>query len=501
MVQVTGSLVQYPARASFIWYAGFITWGALMLWLPMSGVPGKDPISFLDALFTATSASCVTGLSVRSTPHDFSFFGQAMILVLIQLGGIGIMTVTTFIVFQMGARGSLRQRALISATLGAESNSDLKSILRRVLAVTIVIEGIGFLLLAIRNAFDKTLSWQEGLWQALFHSVSAFCNAGFALYDDSLVRYQTDPVVNVVICALIMLGGIGFPVLLDVRKNWNAPSWIDLWDHLQLHSKVMLLGSVVLWLFGMVTFILIEWDGAMDEVPWYYWPMIGMFHSVTCRTAGYNTIDMRALSNATLFIAILLMAIGAGPCSTAGGFKVSTAVTLVLRAWATFRGHTHVNVFRRTIPHDAIEKATATAMLFIVVGTAALTLLLLVEQAGPRPELSSVPAEDEYEEAKEEIAVAKAEGESPTGERARSEALPVRAFTTSFIDASFEVTSALGTVGLSTGMTPLLSDPGRIIIILCMFFGRLGPISVFAALSREERVDPVEHPAEEPLLG
>lgn len=498
MVQVTGSLAQYPARASFIWYAGLIACGAILLWLPMSGAPEQEPITPLDAIFTSASAACVTGLVVRSTPNDFSFIGQAVILVLIQLGGIGIMTVTTFIVFQLGARGGLRQRALIAATLGADSRSDLRSILRRVLAVTIVIEGIGFLILAARNLFDLPLG--EALWHALFHSISAFCNAGFALDDNSLMRYQTDPIVNVVIGGLIMIGGIGFPVILDVRQNWRHPTWTEMWEHLQLHSKIMLLGSVVLWLFGMITFLAIEWDDVLVEVPWYYRPMVAMFHSITCRTAGFNTVDVRTLTNAMLFISILLMAVGAGSCSAGGGFKVSTAATLVLRAWSTFVGHARVTVFRRTIPHDAIEKATATAMLFIAVGAGALTLLMIVEQSGP-PVAVSAPAESVLEEAEQEKAIAATEGKPATSEQARSQAIPERAYTPSFIDASFEVTSALGTVGLSTGMTPLLSSPGRIIIILCMFFGRLGPISVFAALSRQERTDPLEHPAEEPLLG
>lgn len=499
MVQVTGSLARYPARASFLWYASFIACGTLLLRLPASSAPDREPISFSDAFFTATSAACVTGLTVRSTPDDFSFLGQAIIITLVQLGGIGIMTVTTYVVFQLGAKGGLRQRALLATTLGAETTSDLRTILRRILALTFLVEGIGFLILAARNLFD--LPWRDALWHAFFHAISAFCNAGFALFDDSLTRYQADPIVNAVISGLVMIGGIGFPVILDIRRNWAAESWADLWDSLQLHSKIMLLGSTLLWVTGAVVFLAIEWDGVLDGKPIWQWPVIACSYSVTCRTAGFNTIDVRALSNAMLFITMLLMAIGGGPCSTAGGAKVSTAALLVLRAWTTFSGHSRVNVFRRTVPHDRIEKATATAMLFVVVGAGALTLLLLAEQAGPPQNGSPAPTQSPIEEAETEKAIAEITGEPATGALARSKAIPEREYTPSFIDACFEVTSALGTVGLSTGMTPLLSPTGRFIIICCMFLGRLGPISVFAALSRAERGDPLEHPAEEPLLG
>lgn len=499
MVQVTGSLARYPARASFLWYASFIACGTMLLKLPAASAPDRKPISLSDALFTATSAACVTGLTVRSTPDDFSFFGQAVIITLVQLGGIGIMTVTTFVIFQLGARGGLRQRALMAATLGTESTSDLSSILRRVLALTFLVEGIGFVILSVRNLVD--LPWRDALWHAFFHSISAFCNAGFALFDDSLTRYEADPIVNAVISALVMIGGIGFPVILDIRRHWTCETWTELWDHLQLHSKIMLLGSSLLWVTGAIVFLAIEWDGVLDEKPIWEWPIIACSYSVTCRTAGFNTIDIRALSNAMLFITMLLMAIGGGPCSTAGGAKVSTASLLVLRAWSTFSGFSRVNVFRRTIPHDGIEKATATAMLFVVVGAGALTMLLLVEQAGPPQNGVPMLMESPIEDAETEKKIAEITGEPATSEKARGEAIPEREYTPSFIDACFEVTSALGTVGLSTGMTPLLSPAGRMIIICCMFLGRLGPISVFAALSRQERPDPLEHPAEEPLLG
>jgi trk system potassium uptake protein TrkH len=461
MPRLTGSLVQYPARVSFAWYLGLIALGALVLWLPVCGAKRDQPISLLDAAFTSTSAACVTGLAVRSTPNDFSPFGQAVILVLIQLGGIGIMTVTTFVIFQLGTRQSLRDRVLLTETLGADARSDLRWILRSVILLTFSIEGIGFVILAVRNAFDDTLNWGDKLWQALFHSVSAFCNAGFGLYDDSLERYQSDPVVNFTIMTLIVLGGIGFPVLLDVRRNVRGP-WRDSWNRLHLHSKTMLLGTAALLLLGTVAFLVLEWDGrVLKDVHPVARPMVALFHSVTCRTAGFNTVAVGSLTNATLFISILLMAIGAGPGSTAGGFKVSTMMVLVYRAWKTFLGHAKVNVFRRTIPEQTTDRAVATLILFAVVAVFALTTLLVFEQSG----------------------ASHADGEGP------------------FLDALFEVVSALATVGLSTGLTTKLTLAGRLIVIALMFLGRLGPITVFAALSRGEHKVAIEYPNEEPLIG
>jgi trk system potassium uptake protein TrkH len=460
MPKLTGSLVQYPARVSFVWYLGLIALGAVVLWLPVCHANRDRPISGVEAAFTATSATCVTGLTVRSTRFDYSPVGQAVILLLIQFGGIGIMTVTTFVMFHLGSRQSLRDRLVLTETLGADAQTDLRWILRRVILLTFSIEAVGFAVLAIRNLFDTSLGWVDKFWHALFHSVSAFCNAGFALHDDSLVRYRDDPVVNFTIMGLIVIGGIGFPVILDVWRNFRGP-WPDRWKRLHLHSKTMLLGTAALVLLGTAVFLVLEWDGVLKGVDPTAWPMAALFHSVTCRTAGFNTVEVSKLTNAMLFVSILLMAIGAGPGSTAGGFKVSTMMVLVYRAWATFRGNAKINVFRRTIPESTADRAVATLALFTVVAILALTTLLVIEQSS----------------------AAHADGSDP------------------FLDALFEVVSALATVGLSTGLTNNLTTAGQWIVIVLMFLGRLGPITVFAALSRGERKSPIEYPNEEPLIG
>ncbi len=274
------------------------------------------------------------------------------------------------------------------------------------------------------------------------------------------MRYQNDVVVNLTICGLIVVGGLGFPVVLDLLRCRHLPRG-ERWIHLALHSKIMLIGTALLILSGTLGFLVLEWDGVLDELPYWQRPLVAVFHSVTCRTAGFNTIDVTSLTNATLFMSILLMAIGAGPCSTGGGFKVSTVMVLVFQALSTFRGHRRLNLFRRTIPQALIDRATATAMLFTVVAAVALTTLLILEQSGaPHTDTSDL-----------------------------------------FLDALFEVVSALGTVGLSTGVTGQLTAAGKLVIMLLMFLGRLGPISVFLALSLSERNGNVIYPDEEPLIG
>ncbi len=460
MVKLTGSLVTFPARLSLTGYLLLILLGASLLSLPFSRSGRAEPLGTTDSVFTATSAVCVTGLVVRSTGNDFSLFGQCVILALIQLGGIGIMTVTTYVILQWQSQHSLHHRQLAAETIGPTVKGDLGSILFRVIGVTVLFEGIGFIILAAR--FALLHDYRTALWSALFHAISAYCNAGFSLNDDSLTQYQFDPVVNITIMLLIIVGGIGYPVLFDLHRCWKRKrQGFGFWEHLRLHSKLMLLGTATLIVAGAGVVLLLEWDGVLHPFPWVARPLVALFHSVSCRTAGFNTIDIGSLTNATLFFSLLLMAIGAGPCSTGGGFKVSTIAVLVLRAWSTFLGHHHVRVFRRTIPREVVNRAIATAMLFFVVSVVALTTLLLVEQSS----------------------------ESHVASQKR------------FLDAMFEIISALGTVGLSTGVTASLSHSGRWIVIVLMLMGRIGPLSVFVALSRAEHDDPIEYPAEEPLIG
>jgi trk system potassium uptake protein TrkH len=458
MSKFSGSIQKYPARSAFLWYAGLIIAGTAALMQPACrGADAARPISLTDALFTTTSACCVTGLSVRSTGHDFSWLGQAVILVLIQLGGIGILTVTTLVTVRLGRVG-LRDRMVLSETLGNRSENDVSWVISSVLRATFLLEGAGFVLLFGRNLFDQKLL--DAAWHALFHSISAFCNAGFGLYDDSLVRYQGDVVVNLTVIALVVLGGIGFPVLIDVRSRPELP-WRDRMRRWQLHTKMMLIGTVVLLTAGTVAFLAFEWNHALADVPLWKRLLIGLFQSAMPRTAGFNSVDIGGLTTATLFIIMILMTIGAGPCSTAGGFKVSTLMVLLLHGWSKLHGRNRVNVFRRSIPRETVDRAIAALISYSLVAAIGLTLLVVTEHQRPLHGASQGV----------------------------------------FLDAAFETISALSTVGLTTGLTSVLSEAGRIIVCVLMFVGRLGPISLFIVISRAEREDRIGYAEEELIVG
>ena len=458
MARFVGSLARHPARTAFASYAGGVLAGGLLLLLPLCRAPSKPPIAPIDAVFTAASAVCVTGLTVRSTGHDFSLLGQIVVLLLIQLGGIGIITVTTYITLRLGARQSLHNRTLLAETLGSGDEPDLRAVLRRVVRFALLFEAAGAVILTARFLFDYSVL--DALWHGLFHSISAFCNAGFSLNDDSLMHYRGDWVVNLVVMALIICGGIGYPVMIDVVRNWFGP-WPDRWGRLMLHTKLMLAGTAALIVFGTASVLMLEAYHALNGMTLSERLLAAMFQSVTSRTAGFNTLDTATLRDATLFVVILLMLVGAGPCSAAGGYKVTTLMLLLLRAWTTFRGGRRVHLSRRTIPEDVIDRAITTVLLFAVTATIGLVCLLMLQQ---------------YHFS-----------DSVSGEL--------------FLHASFEVASALGTVGLSTGLTPFLTNWGKVVIIVLMFMGRLGPITVVAAVSLGRREPPIAYASEEPLVG
>jgi trk system potassium uptake protein TrkH len=460
MVQFTGSLLQYPARVAVFWYAGLIALGATLLSLPQAVAPSARPLSAIDAVFTATSACCVTGLSVRSTGNELSRFGQAVLLTLFQVGGIGIMTITTLLALRLGARQNLRHRVLMTQSLGS-AERDLRMMIWRILRLVCICEGLGFLLLMLAAlATDPTRPFFAALWEALFHSVSAFCNAGFALHDASLAEHRSNPLVNATVIGLIVLGGIGFPVIRDVGESFRSRG-LRGWAALTMHSKMMIVGTGSLLSGGTAVILALEWNNALTGMPLGEKLLVACFQSATTRTAGFETVPMASLTNATLFFLMLLMLVGAGPCSTAGGFKVSTLMVLVCHAWSKFRGRHEVSVFRRSIAVGTLDSAMAALILFGTLAGIALVIFLVIEQADA----------------------------------------PHQAGSELFLDAAFEVCSALGTVGLSVGITPSLSPPAKTVLIVLMFLGRLGPISAFVALARRDRRGRVEYPKEDVLIG
>ncbi|NQU43492.1 hypothetical protein HQ520_09410 [bacterium] len=412
--------------------------GCVLLAAPSSTADTARPASFLDALFTATSAVCVTGLIVRDTGNEFSLYGQVVILILIQAGGLGILTFSNLLFLFRRGRVGFRDRMILEQTHGLLPNVTPGELLLRIILYTVVFETFGAVLLTWRFALDYPFS--HALWLGIFHSISAFCNAGFSLFSNSLIGYQTDPWINAIVMALIVCGGLGALVFADfglfIRNRLRRRR-----ARLTLHTRVVLLTTAVLILVGATTFWLLEWRSTVPA-----WPdqrfLTSLFLSITARTAGFNTIDMAHLTNATLLIVIFLMVIGGSPGSTAGGIKTTTFAALIAQLIARTRNRPRAELLHRSIPDDVIAKAVTTTVGFLTVAFLAVILLQVTELAGE----------------------------------------PHHLHRGVFLDYVFEVFSALATVGLSTGITGDLSSAGRFVIIACMFLGRLGPLIVASSL-------------------
>ncbi|MBF0285734.1 MAG: hypothetical protein HQL51_14880 [Magnetococcales bacterium] len=417
--------------------------GAFLLYLPLSVAPGQDPVSWIDALFTSASAVCVTGLTVRDTGTTFSGFGQGVILGLIQVGGLGFLTLSTFFITRFqGRRGgvSLPHRHLLEISHGSLATAPPGQLLKAILLFTVVVEMMGVVLLFLR--FSEKYDVVDAGWMALFHAISAFCNAGFGLYSDSLMGYRGDGLINGTVMGLIVLGGLGFLVVADVGL-WVRATVRRQRTALSLHSRMVLRTTALLIVLGALLFLILEWGGtAMGQRPGAVL-LESLFLSVTSRTAGFNTTDTALLTGPTLFIVILLMAIGGSPGSTAGGMKTTTAAVCYALLSSKARNRPRVEILARTIPDEIVNKAILVVtgyVLSIVLGV----LLLQITEAGQQ-------------------AFSKTEGNL-------------------FLAHLFETVSALGTVGLSTGVTPTLTTGGKLIITLLMFVGRVGPLLAASAV-------------------
>jgi trk system potassium uptake protein TrkH len=438
--------------------------GTLLLWLPAAS--REAPLGFIDALFTATSATCVTGLTVVDTGTHFTLFGQLVILALIQIGGLGIMTLGTFFILTFGGRLGLRGRDVVSRTLTGDLRSDLRRILRNVFYLTVAVEAAGAFLLSGR--FLDRMDLSRAIYEGVFHSVSAFCNAGFGLHPDSFIGWQRDWGVNLVLMALIVTGGLGFVVLIDVARFFRRPEPDGRNDRqrsrrhrLSLHSRLTLLFSAGLILTGAVIFLLLEWRDTLVDLPLSGKLIASFFQSVTARTAGFNTVPIGLTSNATLFLFILLMFVGGAPGSCAGGIKVTTLGVLVTMAVNRIRGNAEVSLFRRRIPERTVSEAMGIATLGMTV-VILFTFLLVAIEVGAS-------------------SYATTQGD--------------------FIRLAFESVSAFGTVGLSTGVTPELSTVGRLLITLLMFVGRLGPLTMVLAVAARVRKPLYRYVEERVMVG
>lgn len=430
-------------------FVGLIAGGTLLLSLPVSWAEGRS-IGFVDALFTATSAVCVTGLITLDTARAWSPLGQGVILALIQLGGLGILTISTFFLVLIGRPLPLAQRGLITRTHGKLTHVAVKALLVRIVSYALAIEAAGAVILSAY--FAQESGWRSGAWQGLFHSISAFCNAGFSLFSNSLEDFAGSWTVNLTVMGLILVGGIGFLVLTDVEE------WFRRRRRLSLHSKVVLSATAILIAAGTAGFYVFEAQNVLQGRPASEQFLVSLFQAITPRTAGFNTVPYGALTNAALMMTLILMFIGGSPGSAAGGVKTSTAAILFGVLVSRARGMRHATLFRRTVPERMVGEAMAIVLLAVVVIMSATFLLQWTELR--------------------ELAHPGVRGE--------------------FLTLNFEAVSAFSTVGLSMGETTGLMSSSKLIVIALMFIGRLGPLTVALSLSRKRRVD--YQYAEEPVM-
>lgn len=449
-----------PAQRLILGYLAAITVGAVLLSLPPAAA-GRA-VSGIDALFTSTSAVCVTGLTVLDTGGDFSAFGQAVILTLLQLGGLGVMTFSTFLLLSLGGRPSLLVVEATGDPLGSGSGPRLTSTLRGVFLLTVAIELAGALLLLAVWTLEGRADGPAYFWHALFHAVSAFCNAGFSTFSSSLEGFRGSLATNLVMIALIVAGGLGFVVLLDLGALLRAAPGRRL-AALSRHSRLVLAVTAALILMGAAGVFLLEYDRALAGMPGWRRALAALFQSVTARTAGFNTLPTAALGAPTLFLLILLMFVGASPCSTGGGIKTTTLGILAATAWSRLFGRAETQAFGRAVPRETVTRATSLAILAAVIVSAFLLALLGTEPA----------------------ARAGRGGGGGDG----------------FLPMAFETVSAFGTVGLSTGATRQLSWHGKLLVSALMLVGRVGPLSLAVAFSRTARRQRTRLPEGEFLVG
>ena len=435
-----------PPLTLLVLYAALVAIGAALLKLPFAlQQAGAEAVgagvTWSEAVFTSASAVTVTGLVVVDPATTFSAFGEGVIAALIQLGGLGLMAFAVLILTALGLPIGLPRSITLREDLGQTSLRDLGRLVRLIATVFIVCELAGAALLAL--VFVPDLGWTMGLWHSVFHSISAFNNAGFALYPDSLTRYALDPIINLVVPALFIVGGIGFAVIADLarhRRGWGQ-LWWPRWGPLALHSKLMLVGTAALIVWGTATFAALEWNnpgtlGLYDA--WYEKLTVAWFQGVTPRTAGFNTADYAATHDATALMTITLMLVGGGPTSTAGGIKVTTLICLLLATRAFFARRSELVAFGRSVPLEDVLRVTALTSIAIVF-VALATFLITISHDGE------------------------------------------------FLDLIFEVASAFGTVGLSRGATAELDGIGRTVIVVLMFAGRVGPLTLGFFLATRTR--------------
>ncbi len=465
-----------PTRTLIASFLVLIFSGAGLLMLPAASAPGKESLSFVDALFTATSGTCVTGLIVKNTGEDFSLMGQVVILTLIQLGGLGIVVFGAVFALLLGQALSLRESAAMQDLLSARTLSRIGNMIAFIFIGTVFIEAVGTVsLLGMWDDVPGQVANVHQQWfYSIFHSVSAFCNAGFSLFGNSFVSYNRSWGVYVVVCPLIILGGLGFGVLYDLvntvadrikrffkklfykryRLSMETPK------RLRLQTKIVLSVSACLIVLGILAILLFERYASRSDSAEKTGVLGALFQSITARTAGFNTVDVSAMSASSRFVLILLMFIGGSPGSTAGGIKTVTLAVVIMTAVAALRKRQEVEMFKRSVRIVVVGRAITITLLFVAVLFIATLALSITENCTDGSRIAPTMSE-----------------------------------------IMFEAGSALGTVGLTTGITPSLTTAGKLIIIATMLIGRLGPLTLLAALTFNLKPAKYNYPDEAVIVG
>lgn len=463
----------HPAQLVVLSFAVVILVATALLSLPFATRSGQR-MPLVDALFTATSATCVTGLIVVDTGTFFSTFGQLVILACIQVGGLGLMVFTTVFLMITGRRLAISNRVAIQESFHHAPTGRIATLIKYIVVASLSIEAVGALLLTVRW-WDRFETAEETIYHAVFHAVSAFCNAGFALQADSLTKFQSDPVIIIVMSSLIVIGGLGFFVGLDLKEYFQrslptrslsrrVPRSDELFvrrPRLSVHTKFVLLTTLSLLVVGTVSFFVLEQRGLLANMTAGEAWLNAYFCAVTPRTAGFNTVDFANLSGAALLCTMVLMFIGASPGSAGGGVKTSTFGLLIAYSLSRWRGQTGLHVFKRTVPQDSIDKAGAVVVAAIALVILAASALMATETHG----LSASESQDQ------------------------------------FLNIMFETISAFGTVGLSLGQTPLLSVGGKLIVSVVMFIGRTGPLTLALAISLRQKRAQYRYAEENVMVG
>ncbi|WP_394554760.1 TrkH family potassium uptake protein [Agromyces sp. MMS24-JH15] len=428
-------------------FAGTIAVGTALLMLPVAKV-GQGGASFVEALFTATSAVCVTGLTVVDTLTYWTPLGQVFILLMIQVGGLGIMIFAALVGLVLARRMSVRARVNTASEAKSIGFDDVRGLVRRIVLISLIIEAATFALLFLRFLWGYGYDPGRAAWYGAFHAISAFNNAGFALYSDNLIGFVDDPLICLPIAAAIILGGLGFPVIMQLRKEFTRPL------HWSMNTKLVLVGTAALLVAGTVYIGVIEWNndasiGGLD--PWDR-VLAAFFQSVQTRTAGFNSLDIGRMHDETWLGMDVLMFIGAGPAGTAGGIKVTTFAVLFFIMTTELRGEGSVNIFGKRLSRAVHRQAITVVLIAVAAVVVGAALLMIISEE-------------------------------------------------SLDRALFESISAFATVGLSTGITPHLSVPAQLVLIALMFLGRIGPLTVGSAIALRSRRILYEYPQERPAIG